>query len=301
MVQPRIIVVGSCNTDMVIKADRLPAPGETVLGGTFLMNPGGKGANQAVAAARMGGVVTLVSKIGNDLFGKQLLNLFQSENIYTGFVFSDPDLPSGVALITVDAKGENCIVVASGANSSLSPLDVDIARGELVSNSLVLMQLEIPLETVDYVASIAHEKHIRVILNPAPAKELPEALLKKVDIIVPNQSEAEFLTGIPVTDLESARVAASAIQAKGVGTVIITMGAKGALVLEKDVFQFIKAQQVEAVDTTAAGDVFCGAFCVGLSEGNSVHDAVRLASQAAAISVTRMGAQASAPYRSELI
>jgi ribokinase len=229
------------------------------------------------------------------------LNLFQSENIYTGFVFSDPDLPSGVALITVDAKGENCIVVASGANSSLSPLDVDIARGELVSNSLVLMQLEIPLETVDYVASIAHEKHIRVILNPAPAKELPEALLKKVDIIVPNQSEAEFLTGIPVTDLESARVAASAIQAKGVGTVIITMGAKGALVLEKDVIQFIKAQQVEAVDTTAAGDVFCGAFCVGLSEGNSVHDAVRLASQAAAISVTRMGAQASAPYRSELI
>jgi len=245
--------------------------------------------------------VTLISKIGNDLFGKQLLDLFQSENIYTGFVFSDPDLPSGVALITVDSQGENCIVVASGANSSLSPLDIDIARGELVSKSIVLMQLEIPTETVEYVATIAQEKGIRVILNPAPAKQLSDAMLKMVDIIIPNQSEAEYLTGIKVTDIESAQKAALVIHAKGVATVIITMGAKGALIFDNKEFQIVKAQQVEAVDTTAAGDVFCGALCVGLSEGKSVTDAVRLASRAAAISVTRMGAQASAPYRSELI
>jgi ribokinase len=231
MKHPKIVVVGSCNTDMVVKADRLPAPGETVLGGTFLMNPGGKGANQAVAAARMGGVVTLISKVGNDLFGKHLLTLFQSENIFTGYVFTDPDLPSGVALISVDSIGENCIVVASGANAALSPLDIDIARDEMVCSSLVLMQLEIPTETVGYVASLAHDKQMRIILNPAPARDLPDALLKMVNIIIPNQSEAEFLTGIKVTDIESAQMAASAIHAKGVETVIITMGAKGALIL----------------------------------------------------------------------
>ena len=188
----KIVVVGSCNTDMVIKADRLPIPGETILGGTFFMNPGGKGANQAVAASRMGGKVTFISKTGNDVFGKQSVMLYNSENINTDFVFSDPGLPSGVALITVDANGENCIVVASGANASLSPADINKASGEIETADLVLMQLEIPIDTVEYVADIANKKGIKVILNPAPARALSDKLLKCLYIIIPNKSEAEI-------------------------------------------------------------------------------------------------------------
>jgi ribokinase len=172
----KIVVVGSCNTDMVIKADRLPIPGETILGGTFFMNPGGKGANQAVAASRMGGKVTLISKTGNDVFGKQSVMLYNSENINTDFVFSDPGHPSGVALITVDSNGENCIVVASGANAFLTPSDINKAIKEIESSDLVLMQLEIPIDTVEYVAEIANKKGIKVILNPAPARALSDKL-----------------------------------------------------------------------------------------------------------------------------
>lgn len=296
----KIVVVGSCNTDMVIKADRLPIPGETILGGTFFMNPGGKGANQAVAASRMGGKVTLISKTGNDVFGKQSVMLYAAENIKTDYIFSDPKHPSGVALITVDSNGENCIVVASGANASLCPSDIDTATKEIESSDLILMQLEIPIDTVEYVAELANKNGIKVILNPAPARALSNNLLKHLYVIIPNKSEAEILSGIKVTDIESAKQAADIISAKGVDIVVITLGSQGALIKEYSEYHFVEAFKVDALDTTAAGDTFCGAFCVGLAEGKSILDAVNLAARAAAITVTRMGAQASIPYRSEL-
>jgi ribokinase len=300
MQEKKITVVGSCNTDMVIKADRLPIPGETVLGGKFFMNPGGKGANQAVAAARMGGNVTLISKTGNDVFGKQSVMLYDNEHIHTDYIFSDPNNPSGVALITVDSNGENCIVVASGANANLCPADIDKAILEIEKSNLVLMQLEIPIETVEYVAEIAIRKNIKVILNPAPARALSDKLLSKLFIIIPNRSEAEILSGIKVTDLEKARMAADIISAKGVNIVVITLGSEGALIKEYDQYHFVEAVKVDAVDTTAAGDVFCGTVCVGLAEGKTIIEAVKLAAKASAITVTRMGAQASIPYRSEI-
>jgi ribokinase len=296
----KIVVVGSCNTDMVIKAARLPVPGETILGGTFLMNPGGKGANQAVAAARMGGSVTFISKTGNDVFGKQSVMLYNAENIRTDYIFSDPKLPSGVALITVDSHGENCIVVASGANGSLSPADINKARTEIESGDLVLMQLEIPIETVEYVAEMANIKGIKVILNPAPAQALSDQLLRQLYIIIPNKSEAEILSGIKVTDFETARQAADIISSKGVAIVVITLGSQGALIKEHDTYHFVEAYKVDTVDTTAAGDTFCGTVCVGLAEGKSILESVQMAARAAALTVTRMGAQGSIPFRSEL-
>jgi ribokinase len=296
----KIVVVGSCNTDMVIKADRLPIPGETILGGTFFMNPGGKGANQAVAASRMGGNVTLISKTGNDVFGKQSVMLYTAENIKTDYIFSDPKHPSGVALITVDSNGENCIVVASGANAYLTPLDIDKAIAEIEGSDLVLMQLEIPIETVEYVAEISTKKGIKVILNPAPARALSNNLLKNLYIIIPNKSEAEILSGIKVSDIESAKQAADIISLKGVDIVVITLGSQGALIKEYSEYHFVEAFKVDAVDTTAAGDTFCGTVCVGLSEGKSILDSVKMAARAAALTVTRMGAQTSIPYRSEL-
>lgn len=296
----KIVVIGSCNTDMVIKANRLPVPGETVLGGTFLMNPGGKGANQAVAASRLGGNITFIAKTGNDLFGKQSVELYNSEGINTSYIFSDPNNPSGVALISVDAFGENCIVVASGANAFLSTKDIEKAKDIIASAEIVLMQLEIPLETVEYAAKIANENGVKVILNPAPAQSLPISLIQNLFLITPNKTEAELLSGIKVTDWDSAKTAAAIISEKGVENVVITLGSKGALIKEKGEYHKIEALKVEAVDTTAAGDTFNGALCVGLSEGKSIVESVKMASRAAAITVTRMGAQSSIPYRKEM-
>ena len=300
MQRKKIVVVGSCNTDMVIKADRLPVPGETILGGTFLMNPGGKGANQAVAAARMGGKVTFISKTGNDVFGKQSVVLYNSEGINTDYIFSDSNNPSGVALITVDSFGENCIVVASGANASLCPSDIEKAVTEIENSDLVLMQLEIPIDTVEYVAEMASRKGIKVILNPAPARSLSDQLLKNIYMIIPNRTEAEILSGIKVTDIDSARQAADIISARGCNIVVITLGSQGALIKDHDEFQFVEAVKVNAMDTTAAGDVFCGTVCVGISEEKSILESVKMAARASAITVTRMGAQSSIPARGEL-
>jgi len=296
----KIIVIGSCNTDMVIKSDRLPIPGETVIGGTFLMNAGGKGANQAVAAARQGGKVTFVSKTGNDVFGKQSVELYNSEGINTDFIFSDPKNPSGVALIMVDSHGENCIAVASGANGNLTPADIEKAKGEIETADFVLMQLEIPIETVEYAAELAFKKGIPVILNPAPARTLSDRLLKCLYLVTPNETEAEILSGIKVFDWESARQAANVISAKGVENVVITMGSMGAFIKEKGQYYTVEASKVKAVDTTAAGDCFSGTLCVGLSEGKSILEAVKTASKVSAITVTRMGAQSSIPYRNEM-
>ena len=264
------------------------------------MNAGGKGANQAVAAARQGGKVVFVSKTGNDVFGKQSIELYKSEGINTDYIFSDPKLPSGVALIMVDAHGENCIAVASGANGSLIPADIEKAKSEVESSDYVLMQLEIPIETVEFAAAMASAKGIPVILNPAPARTLSDKLLKSLFLVTPNETEAEILSGIKVFDWDSARQAADVISAKGVDNVVITMGAMGAFVKEKEQYHIVEATKVVAVDTTAAGDSFSGALCVGLSEGKSILDAVKSAAKVAALTVTRMGAQSSIPYRNEL-
>jgi ribokinase len=295
-----IVVVGSTNTDMVIKTSKLPQPGETILGGDFFMNPGGKGANQAVAAARLGGNVTLVAKTGEDIFGRQAKSLFESENQNTEYLFSDRESPSGIALITVDNHAENCIVVAPGANAGLSRQDIDTASPAILKADIVLMQLEIPLETVIYTAEIAFKAGKKVILNPAPAQSLPTELLKMLYMITPNETEAELLTGIRVTDQESAETAAKMLLDKGVEVAVVTLGSKGALLVTSDICKLIPGYRVEAVDTTAAGDCFNGALAVALSEGASLQKAIGFANKAASISVTRMGAQASAPYRNEI-
>jgi len=297
----RIIVLGSSNTDMVIKSERLPVPGETILGGTFLMNAGGKGANQAIAASRLGGDVTFICKTGSDLFGNQSTELYNKENINTDYVFKDNELPSGVALITVDANGENCIVVASGANFSLSISDVDLAKEAIVNAGLLLMQLETPVETVLYAAKLAKKHGVKVLLNPAPAQIIPSELLSQLYMIIPNKTESESLSGIKVTGWESAKRAADKIYESGVSVVVITLGSMGTLLKDGDQYYEIPVPvKVDAVDTTAAGDTFCGALCVGISEGMELPDAVRFANKAAGISVTGMGAQSSIPYRKEL-
>ncbi|MCW3118296.1 MAG: rbsK [Chitinophagaceae bacterium] len=300
MNQPSIIVIGSSNTDMVIKSEHLPVPGETILGGTFFMNAGGKGANQAVAAARLGGNVSFIAKVGNDIFGRQAIRLFKKENIDTSSILKDRGLPSGVALITVDDRAENCIVVASGANAALSPHNLKKFKEKIESAFIVLMQLETPVETIAYAASLAAAKNIQVVLNPAPACALPDALLRQVSIITPNEKEAEMLTGIQVNDISSAEQAAQALYKKGINTVIITRGAKGALLLHENKFFVIESPKAEAIDTTAAGDVFNGALVVAIAEGKEMAAAVRFACKAASLSVTRLGAQASAPYKHEI-
>jgi ribokinase len=297
----RIIVIGSSNTDMVIKSNKLPLPGETILGGRFLMNPGGKGANQAVAAARLGGNVTFVTKTGCDMFGAEAIHLFEIEGIDGRYIIKDVDNPSGVALINVDENGENCIVVAPGSNGTLSDNDINDEVFENTPEDIFLIQLEIPVETVEFVAEKAAKKGNRVILNPAPARPLSDNLLAWIYLITPNETEAELLTGIKVTDLYSAEKAASILQHKGVRNVVITMGGAGAYIKSGQISKIVPVAPVKPVDTTAAGDVFNGALSVAISEGKSMEDAVIFANKAASISVTRMGAQASAPYRREIV
>lgn len=298
----QILVVGSSNTDMVIKSNVLPRAGETVLGGVFFMNPGGKGANQAVACARLGANVTFVCKTGNDIFGHQSQQQFEEEDINTSYVFSDIRKPSGVALIFVDESGENSISVASGSNSSLEPSDISLAEVAFDNADLVLIQLEIPMNTVEFTAKLAKEKGKLVMLNPAPAPSIalsPE-LLKNIYLINPNEIEAEIISGIKVVDIDSAFLAAKKIYEMGVPNVIITLGRKGALLYDGFNLELIPGYKVKASDSTGAGDCFSGALAIAISEGYSLPDAVRFANKVAAISVTRQGAQTSLPYRAEV-
>ena len=311
---PAVCVIGSSNTDMVIKADKLPAPGETVIGGTFLMNPGGKGANQAVAAARLATVmpsngvftpptsVTFVANVGNDVFGRQALQQFEREGIQGDFITTDADEPSGVALIGVDGKGENCIMVASGANARLGQQQVAVALTSITdtSDTVVLLQLETPIATVEYAIRQSHERGMRVVLNPAPAQSLDSTVLACLYVITPNETEAELLTGIRVTDENTAQQAAQRLHEAGVPNVVITLGSRGAYVSDSSETLLVAAPPVTAVDTTAAGDCFNGALAVALAEGRTLVDAVSFACKAASISVTRMGAQASLPHRHEV-
>jgi len=295
-----IVVVGSSNTDMVIKTESFPQPGETLLGGEFFMFPGGKGANQAVAAARLGGRVTFVARVGNDIFGEKASKQFEKEGISTAHIVVDASQPSGIALITVDGKGENTIVVAQGANGTLSPDDISKAASLFTSQTISLIQLEIPLDTVIDAASRTRGAGGIVILNPAPARTLPDELLSQVSLITPNRTETETLTGIKVSDSASAAAASQWFLNKGITSVIITLGKDGAFVFDDHGGRMIEAPRVKSIDSTAAGDVFNGALAVALSESRSLNDAVAYACSAAAVSVTRMGAQSSAPYKNEV-
>lgn len=297
----KIIVVGSMNMDMVVKTTHIPKPGETVLGGDFFMNPGGKGANQAVAIARLGGDVAFVGKIGQDIFGKQSAQLFDDEGVDTLGLLDDEIEPSGIALITVDAVGENSIVVAPGANAHLKPEDVSAILDRYPGIDIILMQLEIPMDTVKSTVRYCHSRDIKVIINPAPANlELLE-VFPYIDVLTPNVHEAELLSGVRIAGIETARQAAEAIRARGIENVIITLGEEGAVVLSEEGFWHVETKKVNAIDTTAAGDVFNGALAVAISEGKHLQEATMFACHAAALAVTRLGAQASIPYRKELL
>jgi len=292
-----ITVVGSANTDMVILADHFPSPGETILGGKFLMNPGGKGANQSVAAARLGGKVSFISRVGDDIFGQETFQNLQREGIDARGLHKHPSLPSGVALITVDNHGENTIVVASGANMALSPGELTQHLSIIQSGEILLMQLEIPLESVLFAARAAFQSGRKVILNPAPAATLPLEIYPYIYALTPNETETAQLTGIKVNDEKSAKKAAEKLVSLGVQHVVITLGAAGAYLYSEEVQRIIPAPKVTAIDSTAAGDTFNGGLAVALAEGMDWVTAVTFANRAAALSVTQMGAQASIPFR----
>jgi ribokinase len=300
MGRPSILVVGSSNTDMIVKVERLPQPGETVLGGEFLTAGGGKGANQAVAAARAGGAVSLIARVGEDSFGETALAAFRAGGIDTRHVVRDRTSPSGVALILVAQSGQNSIAVAPGANGRLSAADVRRAKKAFRNASVLLLQLEIPLETVQAAAKLARSAGARVILNPAPAQSLPAGLLEGLFLLTPNQSEARLLTGINVENEQTAAEAAAKLLSHRVQNVVVTLGAAGAFVAGGRVRCFLPGHKIEAVDATGAGDVFNGALAVAIAEGKGLVEAASFANAAAAISVTRPGAQSSAPRRKEI-
>jgi ribokinase len=294
---PRIVVVGSSNTDLVVRAPALPGPGETVLGSAFLVAPGGKGANQAVAAARLGARVTLVARLGVDEFGDRTLAALERESIDTTFVTRDAEAASGVALIVVSESGENAIAVAPGANMRLTAADVDRAAPAIREADMLLLQLETPLPTVRHAATLAMKAGVPVILNPAPAAPLAGELLSRVSVLTPNELEAAALTGASSSGVYAARQAALRLHASGVANVVITLGREGALMEGEAGSSQVPGCAVTAVDTTAAGDAFNGALAVALAEGASLGRAVRFANRAAALSITRPGAQPSLPTR----
>jgi ribokinase len=298
MKPPKILVIGSSNTDMVIRTSAFPSPGETVLGQTFLMNPGGKGANQAVAAARLGADVRFIAKVGQDIFGKEALQGFKKEGLDISFVLQTADFPSGVASIIVNEKGENQIVVASGANMDLKPEDLP---DEIFADvDLTLLQLEIPLETVRYIVGKCKTLKIKVVLNPAPAGKPDDVLLGGLYLITPNETETQLLTGIAPDTPGAMREAAVFFHNKGIQNVIITLGKSGVYLSNEQFSAVIPAVEVAAIDTTAAGDVFNGALVTALANGKNWLEACTYACMASAISVTRLGAQSSAPYQHEL-
>jgi len=297
---PKIIVVGSSNTDMVVKTQRFPEPGETIIGGDFFMFPGGKGANQAVAAVRAGGEVTFICAVGDDVFGQNALDGYREEGIDVDSAKIVKDAASGVALITVNEEGENEIVVASGTNAKLSPIYVSEVMDEMDNDGIFLTQLETPTETVEYLARYSKLTNQPLIINPAPAQELSDDVLDGLFLITPNETEAKILTGIPVDDDSSMATAALALLNKGVQNVIITLGSRGAFFMNHEERFLVPSTKVEAIDTTAAGDVFNGVLTVCLSQDMEWKESIIYANKAAALSVTKMGAQGSAPYKEEI-
>ena len=298
----KIVIVGSSNTDMVVRVDHFPLPGETLMGDNFMTAQGGKGANQAVAVARLGGDATFVCCLG-DAFGNQSLALLKREGMNTDHVRLIQGASSGVALIPVDKNGENTIIVASGANAMLSVEDIKEAEKDIKEAGILLMQLETPVPSLTYAAQIAHANGVKVILNPAPfpKEPLPAELLENVDIIIPNETEAAYMAGEQITDDASALSVIHKIQAQGVQTVIVTVGKRGAYTLdEQGSLLLVPSFPVKAVDTVAAGDTFCGGLCVALAKGYSLAEAIKVGNKAASIAVTRVGAQPSVPTANEV-
>ena len=295
-----VTVVGSLNMDLITRAPHIPEPGETIIGTDFRTAPGGKGANQAVAAARLGAKVAMVGRVGNDAFAVELLDTLSTADVDHRFVVRDPEAATGVALIVVEDTGQNSIVVASGANMRLAPADVEAAEAAISSADVLLLQLESPLETVTRAAELAHAHGVQVILNPAPTRPLPAALLALVDVLIPNESETALLTGLPVGSDAEAEAASAALRSMGVGTVILTLGERGAMFALEGEAGLVSAFTVTPVDTTAAGDAFVGGFAVALAEGQALAEAVRWGNAAGALATTKLGAQPSLPARQAL-
>ncbi len=294
----KILVIGSSNTDMTVSAKSFPQKGETIIGGSFRMGQGGKGANQAVAAKKLGGDVSFVCKVGRDMFGQNSLAKYREVGLDISRILYS-DLPSGVAIITLNENAENTIVVASEANLDFTVEDVESISDLIRQSDILLLQFEIPIASVLHAAKIANEAGVRVIINPAPATEIPNELLRYTSLLIPNECEASTLSGIQINDIETAREASRILRANGAENIIITLGSNGSLLFDTEE-HLVPAYKVTAVDTVAAGDTFCGGVCVALSEGKSLYDAVHFATAASAIAVTRSGAQESIPSREEV-
>lgn len=299
--KPRITVVGSVNMDLVFRTPRMPAVGETLLGHEFRQIPGGKGANQAVAAARQGADVSFIGAVGDDGFGDFSQQCLAKEGININHLARVAGVATGVAGILVEDNGSNSIVLAAGANATLSVNQIEAATSAIGAAQLLLCQLETPIATVTHAIAIAHAQGVKVVLNPAPAQQLAPALLKQVDYLIVNETEASQLSGINVTSQASAQQASERLLDLGVGTVLLTMGGDGALITQAGSSEFIPAIKVDVVDTTAAGDTFVGAFAVGIANGLSLSDASREAQYTAALTVTKLGAQTSIPHRHEVL
>lgn len=293
---PDILVIGSLNTDLVVRSPRFPKPGETISGGDLQIIPGGKGANQAVAAARQSTSVVMAGRVGKDSFGPFLLNSLKSDRVDTSHVIVD-EAATGTAIIVVDLNGQNSIVLSAGANGKVSAQDVEALK---IDAKLLLLQLEIPIETVIHAAKWGKEKGMTVLLNPAPARELPDELISKVDYLLPNETELALLSGVALKDIPSAEQAARALIKRGVRNVIVTLGEKGALIVAADRAKHVAAYQVEVVDTTAAGDAFTGGFASALIRGLELNVAVKYGNACGALAATKFGAQPSLPRKEEV-
>lgn len=295
----KIIIIGSSNTDLVVQSERLPKAGETIIGTNFFQNQGGKGANQAVAAAKLGGEVTFVANVGNDDFGHNAIQSYKAVNIDTSFI-QQVDKPTGMAMINVDANAENCIVVVPGANNTLTNEDVTKVENLLTSSSILLVQLEVPIEVVEYAILQGKKRGATVILNPAPAHILSEKALSNVDIITPNETELELLTSMKTETESEMKAAVAQLHQKGIATVIVTLGAKGCFLSTENKKEFLSAPKVKAIDTTGAGDVFNGALAAHMANNNSIESSIHFALKAASNSVTKAGAQEAIPSLEEL-
>ena len=296
----KVTVVGSFMYDLVATAPRRPKTGETLIGDSFGMFLGGKGANQAIAASRAGAIVSMVGRLGNDLFGDQFLEKFSEEGINTDFVIQDTENGTGVGMPLIDASGDNSIVIIPQANMALSFENIDQAESSIADSDVLVLQCEVPMEANQRAAEIANKNDTLVILNPAPACEIPDALLSLVDIITPNESETEILTGMPTETDNQAIEAAHLLLSKGIETVILTLGSRGSFLLTKKKGKLIPAYSVEVVDTTAAGDAFCGALAASLAHGINIEKSVKIANAAGALAVTKLGAEPSLPSREEI-
>jgi len=289
----KILVIGSLNADLVVRALRFPSPGETIQGENLVTVPGGKGANQAISAARLGAQVAMIGRVGADSFGSTLINNLKQNKVDADRVIKDGSSATGTAVIVVDSQGQNSIILSPGANAKVTPSD--ISPGSFSGCSLLLLQLEIPIETVIHSANLAREKGLLILLNPAPARNLPDDLLRTADYILPNETELGLLTGKPVNDLASVGTAGRSLLARGAKNIIVTLGAQGALIVNQDSVKLTPSFKVNVVDTTAAGDAFIGGLAVRLLNGKSLEDAVQYACACGALAVTKFGAQPSLP------